>query len=103
MKATKEHAVLPNLFNRQFKQEIPKKVLLTDITYSNGKRAYLSTIKDSSTNEILAYNISSSLKVGIVLDTIDILIENTGGSLHLYTLIKEPITQAQSFKRKLNQ
>jgi transposase InsO family protein len=84
MKATKEHTVLPNLLNRNFKQKIPKKVLLTDITYlnySNGKRAYLSTIKDSSTNEILAHKISSSLKIDIVLDTIDIFVKNTGGSL----------------------
>lgn len=77
-KATKEHTVLPNLLNREFKQGIPKKVLLTDITYltyNNSKRAYLST------NEIIVHNISSSLKIDIVLDTIDILIENTGGSL----------------------
>ena len=33
MKATKEHRVVPNLLNRQFKQGIPWKVLLTDITY----------------------------------------------------------------------
>lgn len=32
-KATSEHAVSPNLLNRQFKQNIPGKVLLTDITY----------------------------------------------------------------------
>ena len=33
MKATQEHRVVPNLLNRQFKQDIPGKVLLTDITY----------------------------------------------------------------------
>lgn len=33
MKATKEHTVLPNILKRNFKQEIPGKVLLTDITY----------------------------------------------------------------------
>lgn len=85
LKATKEHSVLPNLLNRDFKQEIPKKVLLTDITYltySSGRRAYLSTIKDSSTNEILAYKVSHSLKIDIVLDTIDNLVENIGDSLH---------------------
>ncbi len=41
MKATKEHSVLPNLLNREFKQDIPAKVLLTDITYlfyKNGKK-----------------------------------------------------------------
>lgn len=63
MKATGEHTVVPNSLNREFKQDIPGKVLLTDITYLtyNNKREYLSTIKDSSTNEILAYNISYSL------------------------------------------
>lgn len=90
MNATKEHSVLPNLLNREFKQETPKKVLLTDITYltyGNAKRAYLSTIKDSSTNEILAYNVSSSLKIDIVLNTIDNLIESIGDSLHKDALI----------------
>jgi putative transposase len=73
MKATKEHTVLPNLLNREFKQNIPGKVLLTDITYlfyANGKKAYLSTIKDGSTNEILAYNVSDNLRLDIVTDTI---------------------------------
>jgi putative transposase len=79
MKATKEHTVVPNLLNRDFKQNIPGKVLLTDITYlfyGKGKKAYLSTIKDGSTNEILAYNISESLTVNIATDTIHKLKKN---------------------------
>lgn len=79
MKATKEHTVLPNLLNRNFKQNIPGKVLLTDITYlfyGNGKKAYLSTIKDGSSNEILAYNVSDSLKIDIATNTINKLINN---------------------------
>jgi putative transposase len=79
MKATKEHTVLPNLLKRNFKQNIPGKVLLTDITYlfyGNGKKAYLSTIKDGSTNEILAYNVSESLALEIATDTIYKLISN---------------------------
>ena len=73
MKATKEHTVLPNLLNRNFKQNTPGKVLLTDITYlfyGNGKKAYLSTVKDGSTNEILAYNVSNSLTLDIVTNTL---------------------------------
>lgn len=73
MKATKEHTVLPNLLNRNFKQNIPGKVLLTDITYlfyGKGNKAYLSTIKDGSTNEILAYNVSDNLRLDIAIDTI---------------------------------
>lgn len=76
-KATHEHQTCPNSLNRNFKQDKPYKVLLTDITYltySGGKRAYLSVIKDSSTNEIVAYNISENLKVEIALDTVNILL-----------------------------
>lgn len=72
MKATKEHAVLPNLLNREFKQEIPGKVPLTDISYlffKHGQKAYLSTILDASTNEVLSYNVSKSLKIDIVTTT----------------------------------
>lgn len=72
-KATKEHNVLPNLLNRQFKQNVPGKVLLTDITYlfyGKGKKAYLSTIKDGSTNEILAYNVSDRITLDIATDTL---------------------------------
>lgn len=90
MKATKEHTVMPNLLNRKFKQNIPGKVLLTDITYltyGTGKRAYLSTIKDFSTNEILAYKVSDSLKIDIVLDTISKLKGNKNIRLHKDALI----------------
>lgn len=72
-KATSEHAVSPNLLNRQFKQNIPGKVLLTDITYlfyGKGKKAYLSTIKDGSTNEILAYNVSDQITLDLATDTL---------------------------------
>ena len=83
-KATKEHRVVPNLLNREFKQEGVGKVLLTDITYlpyGKGQMAYLSTIKDASTNEILAYNLSDSLKLDIATDTIHKLMANTNVKL----------------------
>lgn len=73
MKATKEHRVVPNLLNRQFKQGVPGKTLLTDITYlfyGKGKKAYLSTIMDSSTNEIVAYNVSNRLTIDLATDTL---------------------------------
>ncbi|MTT33358.1 IS3 family transposase, partial [Terrilactibacillus sp. BCM23-1] len=72
-KATKEHTTLPNLLKRQFKQNVPGKVLLTDITYlfyGKGKKAYLSTIKDGSTNELLAYNVSDRITLDIATDTL---------------------------------
>lgn len=84
-KATKEHRVVPNKLNREFKQNIPGKVLLTDITYmpyGNGKIAYLSTVKDSSTNEILSHYLSKSLAIEIVTKTIDKLVNPKSFKLH---------------------
>lgn len=73
LKATQEHRVVPNLLNREFKQNIPGKVLLTDITYllyGSGKKAYLSTIKDSSTNEIVAYHVSDRITMDLAITTL---------------------------------
>jgi len=77
-KATKEHRVVKNILNREFKQATPGKVLLTDITYlryGDSRMAYLSTIKDSSTNEILAYQTSDRITLDIALDTIKNLVK----------------------------
>lgn len=77
-KATHEHQTCPNSLNRDFKQGKAYRVLLTDITYltySNGKRAYLSAMKDSGTNEIIAFNVSDNLKVEIALNTVNILLK----------------------------
>ena len=66
-------------------KDIPYKVLLTDITYlsyKNGKKAYLSTIKDSSTNEILAHYVSDNLRLDIVLNTLEKLKSNVNLKLH---------------------
>lgn len=78
-KATLEHRTLPNRLNRAFKQGIPAKVLLTDITYLNygkGNRAFLSTVKDASTNEILAYEVSDKITLDIALNTMKKLKKN---------------------------
>lgn len=103
-KATKEHRVVPNRLNREFKQNTPGKVMLTDITYmpyGNNKIAYLSTIKDSSTNEILAYNLSNSLAIDIVTETINKLVKfiHSDQGSH-YT---SPIFQKLLKKNKLGQ
>lgn len=72
LKKDLEHRTIENKLNREFKQAKPGKILLTDITYlSYGfyKKAYLSTIKDASTNEIMAYRLSTNLYLDFVLDT----------------------------------
>jgi len=84
-KATKEHQVVPNKLNREFKQGIPGKVLLTDITYLsyNGKdMAFLSTVKDASSNEILAYHVSERITLDIATKTIHKLMNNKKIRLH---------------------
>lgn len=113
-KATKEHRVVPNRLNREFKQNTPGKVMLTDITYmpyGNNKIAYLSTIKDSSTNEILAYNLSNSLAIDIVTETINKLVKLKSFKLHKDAFIHSdqgshytsPIFQKLLKKNKLGQ
>lgn len=72
-KATQEHRTCPNTLKRAFKPGVAGQVLLTDITYltyGKNKRAYLSTIKDAETNEILAYEVSASLGLDIAIDTL---------------------------------
>lgn len=72
-KATHEHRTCPHTLQRIFKPGVAGKVLLTDITYlkyGSGKRAYLSTIKDAQTNEILAYEVSDSLRLELALSTL---------------------------------
>ncbi|NMO96308.1 IS3 family transposase [Paenibacillus lemnae] len=72
-KATQEHRTCPNTLQREFKPGVAGQVLLTDITYLRygaSRRAYLSTIKDAQTNEILAYKVSESLGLDLALDTL---------------------------------
>ncbi|MEG1637888.1 MAG: IS3 family transposase [Cellulosilyticaceae bacterium] len=82
--------VAPNLLNREFETQGPRKVLLTDITYIiNGKapRCYMSTIIDACTKELLAWRLSMSLEIDFVLETVNQLVENHGISLTAETMI----------------
>ena len=87
-KALATSNVAPNIVKREFKQE-PRKVLLTDITYLffEGGKCYLSTILDAFAHEILAYQLSMSLKVDFVLDTVDQLVEQHGCTLDNETIV----------------
>jgi transposase InsO family protein len=89
-KALKTNNVAKNLLNREFKEHGSRMVLLTDITYifyGNAQKAYLSTILDAFTKQILAYVLSYSLEVDFVLETVNILIRDHGISLAKETLI----------------
>ncbi|EFM11085.1 Integrase catalytic region [Paenibacillus curdlanolyticus YK9] len=84
-KATQEHRTLPNKLQRDFKKNLPGLVLLTDITYlpyGNSQTAYLSTILDASTGELLAHNLSDSLQLPLATETIESLMKQKRLKLH---------------------
>ena len=77
-KATQEHSTLPNSLQRDFKKGVPGLVLLTDVTYlpyGRNTTAYLSTILDASTGEIMAYNLSNRLTLDLATDTVHALLK----------------------------
>lgn len=88
-KALKTNNVADNLLQREFEEYGPRMVLLTDITYLpyNGTFAYLSTILDAFTKQILSYVLSPSLEVDFVLETVNQLVEKHGISLHAETIV----------------
>lgn len=88
-KANQEHKMLPNALNREFTQDEPGKVFLTDITYLNydGRTAYLSCVKDVATREILAYELSNTLKMSIVFNTLTKLYDKLEGNIHPEAMI----------------
>ena len=88
-KATKTSHVAPNVVNREFLSRGARKVLLTDITYLAYADGffYLSTILDAVTREVLAYELSASLKVNFVIETVDQLIANHGSVLDDETIV----------------
>lgn len=56
-KAFRTDSVSENLVNQEFREHGPGMILLTDITYlfyGNGRKAYLSVIKDGCTKQVLA-------------------------------------------------
>lgn len=78
MKKSLEHRTCENRLDRKFQQNIPFKVFCTDITYIpfNRRFAYLSVIKDIASGEIVAWNLSTSLSMDLVIDTVENLKQN---------------------------
>lgn len=85
----KTNRTFPNVVQRNFFEYGPRKILLTDITYLfyTGGKCYLSTILDATTREVLAYQLSESLEVSFVLDTVDQLVKEHGCTLDNTTII----------------
>lgn len=90
IKAQQANKIYGNIVSRQFNQGKAKKVILTDITYityGNGKRAYLSVMKDATTKMILAWQISLTLELQFVLDTVNQLLDFYGKELDINIMI----------------
>ena len=88
--ALKTSNYAPNIVNRDFHSKGARKILLTDITYLFYKdegKCYLSTILDAFTHEILAYELSISLKVDFVIATVDQLVREYGSTLDNETIV----------------
>jgi len=73
MKKTQEHRTFDNLLNRDFKQSIPYKTFCTDITYLpfNHRMAYFSAVKDIASHEVVGWEISPHIGMGLVMKTIE--------------------------------
>ena len=71
-----EENVKPNLIQRNFDAEYTNQKWSTDITYIiyKGKRAYLSSIMDLYTRNIIAYKISYHMDNKLVMDTLNMAI-----------------------------
>lgn len=72
-KATQEYAICPNLLDFKFEQDEPGKFFVTDITYlpnRSGQMVYLSAVKDVATQEIVVYEVTTTLPMEIVYRTL---------------------------------
>lgn len=90
-KAMETAYIVSDIVNREFGEDRPRKILLTDITcIINGKVpwCYMSTIINACTRELLSWVLSESLEIDFVLETINQLVEKQGTDLSTETLIR---------------
>ena len=108
LKESEVSEVAENLLERKFREYGPRYVLLTDITYlfyGRGNKAFLSSIKDAYTKEILAHVVSPNMKEDFVLETINILMNNHKHELKTNALMHSDQGihyKAYTFKELLN-
>ena len=94
IRKTKKHAVAQrknenwtlaeNLLKSNFNASEPNTIFSTDVTYlilKNGKRYYLSVIKDLASGEISGYSLSDRHNIELILDTISQIQPNKKGCI----------------------
>lgn len=70
--------VAENVLNRNFEAEAPNQKWVTDVTefkYGNGKKAYLSAIKDLYDKSIVAYVLGHSNNNSLVFNTLELALQ----------------------------
>lgn len=118
MKKSLEHRTCENKLKRDFNQVVPFTTFSTDITYLpfNHRFAYLSVVKDVASGEAIAWDMSQSIDMELVMNTVlrmkqtvsslsDILIHSDQGCHYTNPLYQEQIKRLgmnQSMSRKGN-
>lgn len=71
-KYTPQDNTSPNLLNREFNQEAPNQVWVSDITYilANSKWHYLCTVIDLFNNEIVGWSVDDNMRADLVVKAI---------------------------------
>jgi transposase InsO family protein len=72
MRKRLEHRIFPNRLQREFRQAVPYRVFCTDITYLPFQSGfvYVSVVKDIASGEVVAWNASLYLDMGLVTETV---------------------------------
>ena len=88
-KEMKTSHVAKNEINQHFHEFLPRKALLTDITYLfyKGNVCYLSPILDVCTHEVMSYKLSDNLRVDFVLAMVDDMCAKYGAELDNTTIV----------------
>lgn len=88
-KAMKTNAVADNHLQRNFKAFGARTVFLTDITYIPFRKefVYLSVILDAYTEQVMSYELSDSLEVDFVLETVKKMMQDHSTSIDATAMI----------------
>ena len=77
--------IAPNILNGNFASNKSDTIYSTDVTYlflKNGKRYFLSAIKDLATGEISTYSLSDKHNIDLILDTLEKLNPKENSIIH---------------------
>ncbi|MES1042571.1 DDE-type integrase/transposase/recombinase [Peribacillus simplex] len=104
-KSTPQH-VAENVLNREFKAESPNETWVTDVTelkYGQGKKAYLSAIRDLYDESSVSYDLGHSNYNKLVFKTLDLTIAQLDGDHPLIHSDRGCQYTHRGFKRRIDQ